>query len=228
MTFFGELSVIERLVGGLEICAAVLPVGVEKQRIELAIQIIMVRGIETGAWRRIELLQAAMQVAQHPLQLGPDRRPAVAALAQHDGQHVGDRALLYDDAAIHVSFAEPQLGIDENAAFGCLGGEADRYRLAASVSAGKSRPSRGSQPESPRADQIVQCHPKQPIHRPPPVASPRSHSPRLRHNYRPPASVRIAGPGFIAPAAPRTGAIKTNSFRHGNLSERGMGRGHPA
>ena len=34
-------------------------------------------------------------------------------LAKHDGEHVGDGALLDDERAVHVGFAELQLGIEQ-------------------------------------------------------------------------------------------------------------------
>ena len=45
MAFLGELGVVERLFRRFEIGAAVLPVGVEEQRIELAVEIVMMRDV---------------------------------------------------------------------------------------------------------------------------------------------------------------------------------------
>ena len=57
MPLLGELSIVERLLGTLEIAAAVLPVGVEEQRIEPAVEIVMMRHVVSRAAARIELLQ---------------------------------------------------------------------------------------------------------------------------------------------------------------------------
>src|SRR5712691_3567559 len=138
VAFLGELGVIERLVAGLEIGAAVLPVGVEEQRIELAVEIVVVRDVAPRPRARIELLQAAIEKTDEPLQLRPRGWPAVATLTKHDGKDVGDRALLDHDAAIHVGFAESQLGIDEDATLGRSGGEADRHGPARAVPESKA------------------------------------------------------------------------------------------
>ena len=186
MTLLGELGIVERLAAGLEIGAAVLPVGIEEQRIELTIEIVMMGDVALRPRPRIELLQAAIEIADEPLRLRPQRRRAVAALAEHDGEDVGDRALLDDDAAIHIGFAEPELGIDQDVTLRRPRGKADRHRRAGPVPEGKSCSPRGRDPKIPRADQLFQRHPKQPIHRPPPPLA----LPRPRHNWRPPASLR--------------------------------------
>ena len=45
MPLLGELRVVERLIGIFEIGAAVLPVGIEKKRVELPVEIIMMRHV---------------------------------------------------------------------------------------------------------------------------------------------------------------------------------------
>ena len=111
MALLGELRVVERLVRVLEIGAAVLPVGVEEQRVEPAVEIVMMRDVAPCAPARIELPQAALEIAQQPLRPRPVRRmPSV--LAEHDGEHVSDGALLDDEGAIHVGFAELEFGIE--------------------------------------------------------------------------------------------------------------------
>jgi hypothetical protein len=59
MTLLGELGVVQGCIRRLEIGAAVLPVGIEEQRIEPAIEIVMARDIVLRARRRIELLGVA-------------------------------------------------------------------------------------------------------------------------------------------------------------------------
>ena len=56
MALLGKLGVVERLVGALEIAAAILPVGVEEQRIEPAVEIVVMRHIVARAPARVELL----------------------------------------------------------------------------------------------------------------------------------------------------------------------------
>ena len=47
MALLGELGVVERLIGRFEIGAGVLPVGIEEQRIQPAVEIVVVRDIAT-------------------------------------------------------------------------------------------------------------------------------------------------------------------------------------
>ena len=63
VTLFGELGVVERDIRRREITAAVLLVAVEKERIEPAVEIVMVRDVAPGTKPRIELLQSPKQEA---------------------------------------------------------------------------------------------------------------------------------------------------------------------
>ena len=65
---------------------------------------------------RIELAQAAAQVAQQRLRSCPIRD--FGFLTESNGEHIGDRAFLDHKRAVHVGFAELKLGIEENAPFG--------------------------------------------------------------------------------------------------------------
>jgi hypothetical protein len=129
----GELGIVERLTGCLEVRAAILPVSIQKQRVELSIEIIMVGHVPLRALGRIELQQAAIQVAQQPLQARPARRLAVAALSKDDGQYVGDRALLDHEGAIDVSFAKSEFGVQEDAALCSVRHEPDGHRRPAAI-----------------------------------------------------------------------------------------------
>jgi hypothetical protein len=171
MPFLGELGVVERLFLGFEIGAAVLPIGVEEQRIELAIKIVMMRDVAPGSPVWIELLQPPMEVARQPSQLRPRRQAGGVALPKHDRKHVGDGAVLDHDAPVHIGFAECQHGIGENGALGGPRDKADRRRPTRAIPARKHGPCRGGDPEIPGADQLRELYPKQPIHRPPPTAS---------------------------------------------------------
>src|SRR5262249_21027044 len=68
-----QLRVVERLLGGFEISAAILLVGIEKEPIEAAVEVVVMRHIapRTRAW--IELLQAPHQMAHDPRRPGPAR-----------------------------------------------------------------------------------------------------------------------------------------------------------
>jgi hypothetical protein len=138
VTLLRKLGVIERLFAGLEIGAAVLPVGIKKQRVKLAVEIVVMRRVAPRSRARIELFDAAMEVADEPSQPRPRRQSALAGLTEHDGKDIGDRALFDDDAAVHIGFTKPQRGIEEDAALGCSRGEADRRRRAGPVAEGKA------------------------------------------------------------------------------------------
>jgi hypothetical protein len=63
----------------------------------------------------------------------PCWRAAVAILTERNGENIGDRALLDDDAPVHIGFAEFELGIDEDIALRGSRRETDRHGLAAAV-----------------------------------------------------------------------------------------------
>src|SRR5262245_6861606 len=115
MTFLGELCVVERCIRRLEVCAAVLPVRVEKERVQTAVQVVMVRDIALSARARVKLGQSAPDIAQKPLWTPPIGH--LSFLAEHDAQYVGDCALLNDQRAIHIRFAYLQLGDEQYPAF---------------------------------------------------------------------------------------------------------------
>ena len=138
VALLGQLGVVERLVLRLEIGAAVLPVGVEKQRVETPVEIVVVRNVAPRARTRIELLQAPTQIAQQPLRPRPARWPAADAAVAENGKQVCDRALLDPQVAVHIGLAELELGIEQDGALGGLAGEADRDRRTAAVAERKS------------------------------------------------------------------------------------------
>src|SRR5437870_2262762 len=129
VSLFGKLRIVERLTVRLEIGAAVLPIRVEEQPVELAVEIVMVRNIAPRARARIELLQTTIEIAGQPLRPRPGGRASVAVLTEHDGEDIGDRAAFDNDAAIHIGFAELELGIEQDAALGRTCGEAYRHGL---------------------------------------------------------------------------------------------------
>ena len=116
MPLLGQLGVVERRIRGLEIGAAVLLVGVEEQRIEPAIEIVMARDIGFRPRGRIELLGVPDEIAQPPLQPRPARQQV--GLIEQDGQRVGNRGVLDHERAFHVDFAERKLGIEQNPPLG--------------------------------------------------------------------------------------------------------------
>ena len=67
VALLGELRVVERLIRLLEIGAAVLPVGVEEQRVEALVEIVVVRDVVARARRRIELREPPPEIAQRAI-----------------------------------------------------------------------------------------------------------------------------------------------------------------
>src|ERR1700679_3748857 len=104
MALLGQLGIIERLARGLEIGAAILLIAVEKERIESAVEVVVMRNVVARARSKIELLQAAEQVAYEPRQR--PIRYGNGLLTQQHCDHVSYRALLDDEAAVHVRLAE--------------------------------------------------------------------------------------------------------------------------
>jgi len=88
MTLLGELGIVKGLVRCLEIGAAILLVGIEEERIEPPVEIVVMRDIVFRAAARIELLGVPGQITQPPLQLGPTRQ--YFWLIHQDRQRVGD------------------------------------------------------------------------------------------------------------------------------------------
>ena len=78
VALLGELRVVERLLGMLEIGAAVLPVGIEEQRVEALVEIVVMRDVGARAGRRIELREPPPEIAQQPLRPRPGQRLAAS------------------------------------------------------------------------------------------------------------------------------------------------------
>jgi hypothetical protein len=163
VTLLGELGVVERGRGRLEIAAAVLAVGVEKQRIELLVEIIVMRDVALGAAAQIELLEPPPDEPRPVERMGPAQRVAVARPHRHREQ-VGDRALLDHEGAVHVGFAELELGLEQNADLGAPAGEACRHHRPVSVAECENFSSCGRQAQVATPDQTRDQHSQQPIH----------------------------------------------------------------
>src|SRR5262249_53491782 len=89
---------------------------------------------------------------------------------RHDQrQKVGNGAAFDDKVAIHVGFAEAQLGIQNNAPLGGRLGEPDEHRGAGSVSQRKGPPPHGRYDERSAANERSEDKLKQPVHRPAPL-----------------------------------------------------------
>ena len=132
MALLGELGVVERLVVGLEIGAAILLVGVEEERVEPAVEVVVVSHIAPRPRTQIELLNPAKQVAHEACRQRPFGS-SDAFLPQQDCERIRDRAFLDHECSVHVSLAESQLGIEQDCALGSCVGEAHGDRRPAAV-----------------------------------------------------------------------------------------------
>jgi hypothetical protein len=89
VTLLGKLRVVQRLPRGFEIGAAVLPVGIEEQRVKSVVEIVVVRCVAPRSPARIELCDAAMDIADEPWQPRP-RRQTLALTEYELWAKVGD------------------------------------------------------------------------------------------------------------------------------------------
>src|SRR6202022_1804988 len=126
-----ELGVVKRRVRRFKIGAAVLLVGIEEEGIEPAVEVVMARNIVFRTTARIELPGMPDKIAQPPLQLGPARQ--YFRLIEQDRQRIRNRAILDDESAVHVHFAQCKFWVEEDPAFGIGGEESHSDRLAGSV-----------------------------------------------------------------------------------------------
>ena len=163
MALLGELGIVQRRIRRFEIGATVLLVGIEEERIQPPVEIVVARDIVSRTAARIELADMPDQIAQPPLQLGPARQ--YFGLIEQDRQHVGNRALLDDEGAFHVDFAERKLRVQQNPALGIRRSGTGRDRLAGSVAAGKSCPARGRERHRAAANELIQEVTQQTVHR---------------------------------------------------------------
>ncbi len=143
VAFLGELRFGKRGVGRIEIGTGILLVGIEKQVVKLAREIVVTFDIARRTRNRVHLLEAAEEHAQfsggfHP-RLGRCRRPGI--FKHHLKQRI-DIAFQEIDLALHETFGELQFRVERNGALGVLGLELNMNRRAGLVAILKSRPLR--------------------------------------------------------------------------------------
>ena len=119
VTLLGQLGIVERGIRRLEIGAAILLVGVEEERIEPAVEIVMMSDVIPRPAAEIELPDVPRQIAQPPLQPSPVRHHF--GLIEQDRQRVRNRAVLDHERAVHIGFAQREFGIEEDPPFGPAG-----------------------------------------------------------------------------------------------------------
>ena len=107
-------------------------VRVEEELIKPAVEIVVMRHIAPRARAQIELLDAAKQLADHAQRHRPFRR-RLALLPQEDSEDISDRALFDDERAVHIGFAQPKLGIEQDLAKRARGREPHDGGCAATI-----------------------------------------------------------------------------------------------
>src|SRR5690606_37654038 len=86
-------------------------VGIEKEIVDRASDIVVMGDIPPGAARGIELRKPPGQESSHIEALGPARRRVRHGILEHEGQEVVDPALLHDEPAIHIGLADSEMRV---------------------------------------------------------------------------------------------------------------------
>jgi hypothetical protein len=117
MPLLGLLCRLQRCPTVRKIGARVLSVGIEEQVVDRAVDVVVMGDVTTGAPRRIELRQSACQKARDVQGLCPAGRGMCHRILEHQRQQVVDPALLHNEPAIHIGFADMEMGIERELIF---------------------------------------------------------------------------------------------------------------
>jgi hypothetical protein len=112
VTLLGRLRFFKRFSSLGEISAGVLPIPIEEQAVKPPIQVIVVRDVPPSTRSRVELIDRAPNPRsclpkpsdQGLVGIGPE-------IGEEHGEHVVDRAAERDEATVHISFPNRQLGV---------------------------------------------------------------------------------------------------------------------
>ncbi|MPM67009.1 hypothetical protein SDC9_113924 [bioreactor metagenome] len=138
MAFLGQLCRFQVFVALLEIGAGVLALAVQKQLIEPVVQIVVMRHVGTRFAAQIVLQQGPQLHApgiEHAYRGADGHMPGAA---QHQLQHVVDRALLDQQALLHEQLAKVEVGVAQQRKDGASVGKA-QARLGLAVVAEDQR-----------------------------------------------------------------------------------------
>ena len=110
------LGLFQRVVGRAEIGAGVLLVLIEKEPVEIARKIVVMRHVLLRPVDRCHLLQPA----KHALKSGNRKAPGLGAtladIDRQQGQKPRDIVVAQGKGAVHVAFAKAKIGIAHDAA----------------------------------------------------------------------------------------------------------------
>src|SRR5262245_24683935 len=87
MTFLGKLGIIQCLRIILEICATVLTIGIQEQRIKAIIEIVMMRHIPSREQAEIQLTQTPTNKSRRERNAGPNGQAAASVLTHQERKH---------------------------------------------------------------------------------------------------------------------------------------------
>ena len=157
----GELGVVERLTGRFEIGAGVLPVGIEEQRVEPAVEIVVVGDVALARRAPVELLEPPPDIPHHRSGASPGRCAACSRATRSSRSAI--EPCLHHEGAVHVGFAELELGIEQHGILCRSRREARGDNRTAAVSERENRPPRAGHLQIAAPD-MPQCCPQQPVH----------------------------------------------------------------
>src|SRR5581483_2884907 len=121
----GGLGRVEAHPRRLEIGAGILQVLVEEERVEPAVEVVVLRDVAAGARQRVQRPQMPGEMAEARDGAGDRARPRVGVVRDDERKKVVDRAGLDGEAAVHERLAELQLGVEEDRPLDRLRCEAD-------------------------------------------------------------------------------------------------------
>ena len=113
MAFLRQLRLFQRFVAAREIGAGILPVAIEEQAVETAVQIVMMRDIFLRPHGWVVLIEPSFQLPQERCGTAGSAavRCCVPMLARHDVEYIVDAATVGRDAAVHIA-PRPRRGRD--------------------------------------------------------------------------------------------------------------------
>ncbi len=126
MALLGELRLFQRLAVALEIGARILHVRVEEEAVEPPIEIVVPSDVEAGVLAIVALMEAAQCDARLVQHRDPAQPGVRAHIARAEREKVVEVAVRQFEAAVHVEFAERQLGVERQFALGGAVGDPDR------------------------------------------------------------------------------------------------------
>ena len=168
MPLLGELRVVEALIGALEIGAAILPVGIQKQRVEPGVEVVMMRDILARAAAIVELVDPAAAVTQHGLRARKIRDRGMRLLRHQKREQIRDGAGCQHEVAAHIGFAQPQFRVEKHARERAAADESHDDRSSRAVPEFQWFAVADHHMQVAGADEPCQSNLKQPFHRPPP------------------------------------------------------------